>query len=222
MKMAILKGDDTTPLLKEIQSALKPGSKAHLKLRQSLAGRVERLTRDHIFNASKTRHKTANRLNAKATGYLEKTAATVESIVTGNADGLIKVNVYGSIFARVDSDVSIVPTKRKWLTIPWHPEAYGKRAKELGDLTFIKVKPDLAALLKLPVVNGKKVYPKGPAEWQLAIRYWLKKGVTLPQDRGLLPEESEYLKALEDGAEDFMQMLDRQSKNTAAKAARPA
>lgn len=209
LKMKILQGDSTTPFLKELQASLKPGSKESLKLRKGMAINAEKLTRDHIIKAAKTRHKTADRLSATRTGYLSKKSDTVESHVTGNSDGLIKLAVYGEIFARVDRDVPIVPRTKKWLTIPWHKEAYGRRAGELGDLTFVKVKPDLAALLKLPVVDGKKVFPKTPGEWQNAIRYWLKKGVTLPRDRGLLPEEDEYAKALEEAAENYLSELQR-------------
>lgn len=218
MKMKILQGDATTPFLKQLQAAIKPGSSTSLKFRQTLAGSVERLTRDHIRTAAATRHKTANRLSAKATGYLEKKEATVESQVTGNADGLIKVTVYGDIFARVDGDVSVKPRTKKWLAIPNTAEAYGRRPFELKGLRFVLMKKGKLAALVRDLDGPPDEKGRQPSE----VVYWLKKGVTLPQDRGLLPTEAEYLKALEEGAGIFLDVLDRQSKNTAAKAARLA
>jgi hypothetical protein len=207
MKMKILQGDASTPLLKDLQAALKPGSAAGLKLRQTLAGSLERLTRDHITKASKTRHKTADRLSAKRTGYLEKKEGTVESHVTGNADGLIRISVYGDIFSRVDGPVSVKPRTKKWLAIPNTAEAYGRRPRELKSLRFILIKKGfLAALVR--DIDG----PPGPDGRQPSeVIYWLKKGVTLPQDRGLLPTEAEFLKAMESGAGIFLDALDKQS-----------
>jgi hypothetical protein len=199
MKMTILQGDATTPFLKELQSSLKPGSAASLKLRKGIAGRLEQVTRSHITKASLTRHKTATRLSAKPTGYLEKKEGTVESQVTGNADGLIQISVYGDIFARVDGPVSVKPRTKKWLAIPATAEAYGKRPYEIDGLRFVLMKKGkLAALVRVKGTDGK---PKSE------VIFWLKKGVTLPQDRGLLPSEQQYLDAMEMAANDFMTAL---------------
>lgn len=205
MKMKILQGDATTPFLKQLQSSLKPGSAASLKLRKGIAGRLEQCTRDHIFVASKTRHKTASRLSAKPTGYLEKTAGTVESQVTGNHDGLIQLSVYGDIYARVDGPVSVSPKNKKWLAIPATAESYGKRPREIAGLRFQRMKEGkLAALVR--DTDEKDADGRTKSE----VIFWLKKGVTLPQDRGLLPSEGQYLEAMEKAADDFMTKLAQQ------------
>lgn len=206
MKMKILQGDASTPFLQELQAALKPGSKASLKLRQTLAGSLERVTRDHITKASLTRHKTATRLGARPTGYLEKTAGTVESFVTGNADGTIKLTVYGDIFQRVDRPVSVLPKLKAWLAIPNVAEAYGRRPKEFTGLRFVTLKKGKLAALVQDLEQPKDDKGRQP----FRVIYWLKKGVTLPQDRGLLPSERDYLQALESGASEFMLLLEKQ------------
>ena len=201
MKMQILKGDLTTPSLKALQAALKPGSKESLKLRKAMAFNAETLTRDHIIKAAKTRHKTANRLSATQTGYLSKKAESVESQVTGNADGLIKLTVIGDIFKRVDADVSVKPRLKKWLAIPATAEAYGKRPGELAGLSFIKMKGNLAALVRVSEQKDAK------GRLTPDVIFWLKKGVTLPQDRGLLPVEGQYMEAFEKAADDYLAAL---------------
>lgn len=202
MKMKILQGDATTPFLKELQASLKPGSAASLKLRKGIAGRLEQTTRSHITKAALTRHKTATRLSAKPTGYLAKKEGTVESQVTGNADGLIIVSVYGEIFARVDGPVSVKPRTKKWLAIPATAESYGKRPREIDGLRFVLMKKGkLAALVRVETEKDADGKPKSE------VVFWLKKGVTLPQDRGLLPSEGQYLEAMEKAADDFMAAL---------------
>lgn len=201
MKMKILQGDLTTPSLKTLQEALKPGSKESLKLRKSMAFNAETLTRDHIVKAAKTRHKTADRLSATQTGYLSKKAESVETTVTGNADGLIKLTIIGDIFKRVDGDVSVKPRLKKWLAIPATAEAYGKRPGELAGLTFIKLKGSLAALVRMQEEKDAKGRSK------FDVIYWLKKGVTVPQDRGLLPVEGDYMEAFEKAADDYLAAL---------------
>jgi len=210
MKMAILQGDPTTPMLREVQAALKPGSKESLKFRKGMAMKAETLTREHIIKAAKTRHKTANRLSATHSGYFSKRAETVESHVTGNPDGLITLTVYGEIFARVDGAVSVKPRTKKWLAIPNTAEAYGRRPKELDGLRFVKMKGSLAALVRDDEGDAKDA--KGRKKF--SVIYWLKKGVTLPQDRGLLPVEGQYMEAFESAAEDYLADLERRYKNS--------
>lgn len=204
MKMKIITGDASTPLLKEVQASLKPGSKESLKLRRGMAARLETTTRDHIRMAAGSRHKTATRLSAKPTGYLSRRAETVESFVTGNPDGLIRLTVYGDIFSRVDGAVSVTPKRRAWLAIPNVSEAYARRPREIPGLRFMLIKKGkLAALvtdLEGPPAPGKRQPVK--------IWYWLKKGVTLPQDRGLLPTEKDYLDAVEKAADDYLAALE--------------
>ncbi len=228
MKVQVQISDAATPTLKDLQDTLNDAGK--LKLRKAIAGRLETLVRAHIIRAAQTRHKTATRLGANPTNYLAKRGDTVETQVTGNADGLIKLTVYGDIFARVDGPVDVRPRRAKSLAIPAISGAYGRRPREIGGLrlvVFLDAKK--AALAKVtgdggtgPIFLRKQVVgPPRPSSdrWRrykrsfgpekptpkITVWYWLKKGVTLPQDRGLLPEAGEFTAATEAGAVDFLE-----------------
>ncbi|MES2598610.1 MAG: hypothetical protein V4662_24965 [Verrucomicrobiota bacterium] len=206
MKTVILRRDDATPLLKELQSSLKKGSAGSLKLRKGIATRMEKLTRSHILFASVTRHKTATRLNASPTNYLVKAAEAVETEVSPGADSPVKVYVYGEIFERVDRDVEVKPVRKKWLAIPATRQAYGRRPGEIPGLHFMLMKKGtLAALVSYP--GGKR---KDDGRKNIKIWYWLKKGVTLPKDPGLLPSQLLYANELELAAVDFLDDLEKQ------------
>lgn len=223
--------DQATPTLNDLREALKPGSGEHIRMLKTVGASVETLTRDHIRKAAPSRHKTANRLGATPTNYLAKRADTVESSVSGT---LVMVAVYGAIFARVDGSKTVRARPKKALTIPATAAAYGRRAKEIGGLrlvVFLDAKKAALAKVKGGPKTGtvfmrKKIF--GPAKlstvrWQrwrekkglsndppeIKVFYWLKKQVTLPQDRGLLPADAELLDAVEDGARAYLDDLEK-------------
>ncbi|GAA5137401.1 hypothetical protein GCM10023213_14020 [Prosthecobacter algae] len=228
MRVGVTISDEATPTLKDLQNTLNDAGK--LQLRKAIAARLETLLRSHVVAASKTRHKTATRLGANPSNYLAKRADTVESQVTGNADGLIRLTIYGDIFARVDGPVNVRPKRAKSLAIPAIAGAYGRRPREIGGLrlvVFLDAKK--AALAKVTGDGGtgtvflrkqivgpprpgtdrwrrynRKFGPEKPTP-KVTVWYWLKKGVTLPQDRGLLPQPEEIAAATEAGAVDFLE-----------------
>lgn len=175
--------DSATPALAAVGDSLKD----RRGLNKSIAGSVEDITRAHIRIAAQTRHTTATRLGAAPTNYLSKLSETIES----HSDGVgVVMDVYGAIFRRVTGAVDVRPVTKKWLTIPAAAESYGRRAGEFSDLEFALNKGGESARL---INSAGKVL------------FWLKKQVTLPQDRGLLPSDEQFTQAAELGARNFLE-----------------
>jgi hypothetical protein len=171
-----------TPYLARVSARMKDKT----PLNKAMAGTLETVTAAHIRTAAASRHATAQRLGATPTQYLSKQASGVEA--QGDATG-VTITVPGRIFRRVLGPVQVV-AKKKWLTIPAAAESYGKRAREMGKLRFVKSrkKPDSARLVN---TSG-------------TVLFWLKKKVTLPQDRELLPSNEKYAAAAELAAREFI------------------
>ncbi|MES2597183.1 MAG: hypothetical protein V4662_17685 [Verrucomicrobiota bacterium] len=207
MKTVIARRDDASPFLKDLQASLKPNSAASRQLRGGIAARLEKLTRNHILFASASRHKTAQRLGATPTGYLVRLAQSVETEVNPGANTPCRVYVYGEIFSRVDGPVKVRPRRKQWLAIPATRLAYGRRPHEIPGLRFMLMKKDKLAALVSTVRGGK---PDAKGRKPVKIWYWLKKGVTLPQDQGLLPTAKHYADEMELAAIDFLIELEKQ------------
>lgn len=155
---------------------------------------AQQRTSDHISRASVDRHKTADRLGAPRSGFLEFASGRVRSegkfthedgkrgfiepsdatessvdIVIGNTPGL----------SRAFHDLVITPKKAKALTIPINAVSYAKSVK--------KVKAE-----------GYKIHREGRVlkgdrgGGETIPLYVLCGRVTVPQDRGLLPSEERF------------------------------
>lgn len=147
-------------------------------------------TRIHIRSAADTRHTTAEALGASPTGYLTKRADLVSYTASSTA---VEVVVTGAIFRRVIGPVTVLPVAAKMLTIPWRAEAYGRRAREFGDL-FVYVSKRSSGMAFLARKEGKTIQ----------LYYLLKSMVVLPQDTGLLPTTEQYAQAAELGARGYL------------------
>ena len=186
------------------------------RLNEKIAGRAAGLTRNHLTGLN--RHATAKRLGASPTGYYEKKAESVESSATGE-QAIVSIATGGGkeAFARVLGEVQILPREgHKYLTVPAINVAYGRRAKEFGDLKFITFgrKGDAdapRALVKQTVtmVPGKRKPEIKQIENK--VFYWLTPSVTLTKDRTLLPSDEAYLKAAEEGAGDYFAMIEAEA-----------
>jgi hypothetical protein len=184
--IALVTTDEASPILRSLVGALEDPTDLH----KAIAAEAEVLTRDHIVVASRTRHKTAESLGAKPTGYLERAAEGVTS--EGDKDfATILLGGDTAGFARAFGQVTVKPKKAKFLTIPAHKDAYGKRAREIEDLELIVFKGDDSFAMAL----GKR-----NADDTIKVYYWLRRQVTLSMDRGLLPSDDQYLAAGEAGA----------------------
>ena len=199
------------------------------RLNKAVSTIAAELTRRHILEkAGPVRHTTAQRLGAAPTNYLMRAGQSV--IARADADTaqvVIQNNV--AIFARTRGPVTIRPgmsfgpvapdgrggTGRKWLTIPAIAAAYGKRAREFGDLVFAQKRgATTAMLLRVPKYEKKsdgKRRTKAEAESyraelkaQTKVFFWLKKQVTLPADPGLLPNAQAYQLAARVGVRDYL------------------
>lgn len=197
LDVQITTNDQAMPLLNALLGKLEDRT----DLNKRIADRMEIVTRDHLLKLGMTRHKTAKSLAATPTGYFSRKAEGLESrstkeeaivtIPTGNnADG----NSGLEAFARVLGPVLITAKAAQWLTIPATAAAYGHRAREFNDLIFIKLGDARAMLARR---DGKKLTPF----------FWLKKSVTLPEDRTLLPSDEQMTGAAEQGAEDLIASL---------------
>jgi hypothetical protein len=193
-------------------------------------------TRNHIMDAAKTRHRTAEALGAEPSGYLERKAGTVESRVV---DGVAQVTIAGEreIFARALGRVTITPRASKYLTLPCHPDAYGMRARELADLKVFFITP--GHLLNLRNLNALKVVTEERGEMDMGkhplalgyinasstgdkrevkvgrkyytAMYLLALKTILTSDRRLLPDEAQIAERLELAAADFIDLEDETS-----------
>lgn len=223
--------DDATPTLRDLQASLTVRGKQEVA--KAVGARLEFTIRKHLRTIAPKHHKTASRLGATPTGYLSK-----RNVESGHGPGgSIVVKVFGAIFARVDQDVNVSAKPGKALAIPAIAAAYGKRPREIGGLRLaIFVDKGKAALVKTdgsrsskPLIFRKGGGPKkygpdtkanarrkafiGPRKerkkLKFKIYFWLKRGVKLSQDRGLLPSDEDFHKAMEQGAIDFLDMQAR-------------
>ena len=193
LSVSITIDDKATPKLTALFAVLDLDEQAQFMA--SLADDFEILTREHITKASRARHKSAARLGAKPTGYLEKIAGSAEAVRADGRPGLVTLTLQGAIFKRASGPV-IVKGTNKMLTIPIAPESYGRRAAEMGKMFRITSRKGNVLLVQSDPNDKKKLKPL----------FVLKDQVTLPQDRDLLPSDQQYLKAAEKAAARFVKL----------------
>ena len=190
------------PLLSLFLAGLSDRSRLH----QDIATRAEVVTRNHLIQVANSNHKTANRLGATPTGHLSRAAESVTSV--GGPGGAV-VTVTSPGIARVAGPITIRPVNRKALTIPARKEAYGIRAGEFAARQGVK-------LFVREGRNGAYLAYREPGgrggKGALRVAYFLRKSVTLPQERGLLPSDTAYQDAALAGCEDFVDRLIAASK----------
>ena len=162
-------------------------------------------TADHIARASVSRHKTADRLGAVYTKYLEFAPGRTRSVGThGNAIESSDATAYGVSInvlntegvARAYHDVTIRPRMAKALTIPVHADAYGRRVADLKAEGRAIFRPKGTRLLVEELPGGK-----------MRPLYALVKSVTLPQDPGLMPSDSDYSEWASDTLDALAELL---------------
>lgn len=172
------------PAIQAILSAVRDRSGLHRSMSYDLAAMVA----GHIRRASATRHASANRLGAAPTGHLEAAARSVAPV----SDGLeIAATVDSPGFRRVDGPLEIKAKNTPNLTIPVHAVAYGRRVWQVRNLLGTPIFRPLAPggqRGRGPYRNFLAAQVRG----EFRILYALKPSVTLPQDLGLLPSESEF------------------------------
>lgn len=161
--------------------------------------------KDFLDEMSVSRHKTADRLGARPTHYLEyasgrsgpgrqttelgKVDAKEINIVIRNTPGLKRA--YGPL--------NIVPRKARALTIPLAAESYGKSVAELRREGHVLFRPKGANILAEETDaprpkgrRGRKGGGQAVAEKTIRPMYALVKRAHVPQDRGLLPTKEDF------------------------------
>lgn len=151
---------------------------------RAIATRMEQLSREYLRREAPGRHDTAQRLGARPTGHLEKAAQRFESRAT--AEAAIVSFPRNTGLSRAFHRLHIEPRPpRKYLTIPVHPEAYGRRAREFDELFALNVGP------RGTLVLARRLEGRGILETM----YVLVKSATIKQDRTLLPSDQQYAQA---------------------------
>lgn len=172
---------DALATVQRVRNALAKRGPLHARI----AGNVEKFTADYVFKISAYRHKSAERLGAKPTGFLERAARSIES--SHDDEGATLSFPRNSGLGRAFGDVEIRPGPgKKYLTIPVNAAAYGRSAREFQDLLALRVGPRNTLILARRI-KGKKI---------LETLYVLVKGVTIKQDRKLLPSDEAWFELL--------------------------
>ena len=168
---------------------------------EAMGEAVLEATRDHLDEMARHRHACADRLGAKYTHHLEYASGRTgagqgqSTALEGVTDGAFTVAIRGTPgLLRAFGPVTARPRRGKWLTIPIHRDAYGKRVKDLRAEGRVLFRPGKARILTESVGDGKGLRPL----------YALCKSTTSRQDRGLLPTKEKLAKVAAEAAEDFM------------------
>ena len=166
---------------------------------EGAAIQVSGLVRAHLEREASTRHASANRLGAEPTGHLQDAAASVEHSVD-NAGAAVSIRSPG--IRRAAGGYEITPKHAKLLTIPVHRLAYGKRAGELSARGIQLFRPRKKGGGKANVLAA--ILQEGEP---MTVLYALRQSVSIPQDRTLLPSDSDLSEAATHGARAVMQAL---------------
>ncbi len=203
--------DTATPALVELMESEKDLTEFHRQLAMEMA----EATRRHIREAARTRHTTRTRLGLAASSgrYLSDAAGSVEA--SGDRDG-VSLHVAGAIFRRVNGPVTVRPRERRYLTIPVHAEALGRRAQELWWPANPSTRPRasrrrrmMQGLIFIRSRRGNLLLARPNADGSITPYYALKTQVVLPQDAGLLPSPEQLGRVAERAASWY---LDKQMK----------
>lgn len=172
------------------------GGKKDAELMEGASTRLWERVREYLREYALDHHETAQKLGAQPTGNLERAEVTKSSDAQSAS-----VTVSAPGIRRVFHSLEIYPSEgKKYLTIPIHAKAYGKRVaiaeKDMGTKIFkIRGKDLLAARTG----TGKQK--------ETTFLYALKTHVTIPQDRTLLPDDGEIQTAARKGYVDALKYL---------------
>lgn len=148
----------------------------------TLHSRIAVAERDMIraYVASDDSHATAMRLGAKPTGHMAKTARRIEAEATAEM-AVVKIPRKSRLRAAFGGFEIRPGPGKTYLAIPDHPLTYGRMPSEFPRETFdFRI---LAAHRMFPVL----MWADGPEKGKVA--YWLRRSLTVKEDRSLLPWE---------------------------------
>lgn len=152
------------------------------------------LCRQWVKREASKRHFTAHRLGATPTGHLEEAANSMLTTADSSSGALL---IHSPGFNRVFGSVNIRPKRARALTLPIAAEAYGKRAGELDRKGWALFRPKKKSVL----------FGVSPIDGKIKPLYILKGGVTLRQDRSLLPPDQAIANAASQAAITYLKQI---------------
>jgi hypothetical protein len=127
-------------------------------LHAKIAGDAETFIKKAGPGIASQNHRSANRLGATPTGHLDDAYQAIEGSSTAAA-AVLTIPRASRLRAAFGA-YAVRPTKSKYLTIPVHKDAYGKRAREIDDLFPLRVGP------RKTLVLARRDESAGPSENQ--------------------------------------------------------
>lgn len=141
--------DASGAMLLRMASGLKNRGALHARL--AVGG--EAFLKEAGLRISKNNHQTAEMLGAKPTRHLEKAYQSIES-GSSDAAAVIRIPRASRLRAAFGDYVVRPGSGKKFLTIPVHKDAYGRRAREFDDLFFATVGPRMTPVLARKSSSG--------------------------------------------------------------------
>lgn len=177
-----------SPKLAAFVRALGPAGRRTLN--EGAALELWAAVREHLRREAQRRHGSAQKLGAYPTGHLEKAAQSTDPHADEQS---ASVTVSSPGISRTFHPLQIAPVRAQSLTIPVHWLGYGQRASEVS------------AAYRLFRPKGKD-YLMADVEGTPTVIYLLRKQVTVPQDRSLLPSDANLEKAAKKGYKDAIRL----------------
>jgi len=123
-----LEGDDR---VQQFMAAIRGSAESRL-VRKALGVEGRQLIKQHLYD----RDKTPNKLGGKRTHFYRQAGDSVTNYKLTASGAVVTVTKEG-LRQRYKGGV-ITPKNAAYLTIPIHPDAHGKRAREFDDLFVVK------------------------------------------------------------------------------------
>ena len=175
-----------SPKLAAFVRALGPAGRRPLN--EGAALELWAAVREHLRREAQWRHGSAQKLGAHPTGHLEKAA---QSTAPHADEQSASVTVASPGISRAFHPLQIAPVRAQSLTIPVHWLGYGQRASEVS------------AAYRLFRPKGKD-YLMADVEGTPTVIYLLRKQVTVPQDRSLLPSDADVERTTTEAMEKYI------------------
>lgn len=180
--------DEVTPLLERVKTEAQARGLALVAARA-----VGGLVKDHLYGLDQQRHRYGSHFYRQA----------ADSVTTGAAPEGAVVSITQLGFRQRLFGGTIRPKNVRYLTLPAHPDAFGKRAREFNDLDFAyRVNPATGALqpclirraqtsIRYRRTKGKdgvvRLKVAAVTSLQAEVMFWLVKSVSQPADPSVLP-----------------------------------
>lgn len=160
---------------------------APARLNPVIGRSVNNTVREHLFGLNQTR---PNQLGGRRTNFYAQAARATNFKVISDSEILVSIPQVG--IAQRFFGGTIKPKGKKYLTIPAHPSAHGKRAGEFADLRFAIVPGKGPALVLKTAIKAKRVKGDNTLSYtggDLVVMFWLRRSITQKPDPTVLPYE---------------------------------